>query len=331
MSEGTKIQWTNATFNPWIGCMKVSEGCKNCYAEVSTPTRVHREKGLELWGPPATTTRKRTSDANWKLPLRWDRAAAKAGTRTRVFCASLSDVFEDHPSLDAWRKDLFALIEATPNLDWQLLTKRPQNIRSMLPASWLESPRANVWFGATVESQEEADLRIPSLLKVPAAVRFLSMEPLLEDVDLRLDCIDCFEGEAGFLHKWNNPHPCDYACGGIDIEGPIHWVIVGGESGHNARPFNLAWARSIVAQCKDVEVSVFVKQLGLRAQGDWLPVRGQAGTYLLLDARDKDPAKHRFMLNDPHGGDMSEWPEDLRVREMPALRRPHQLGQGSLL
>lgn len=323
VGSATNISWTDATHNPWIGCVQVSPGCKNCYAAVSTPTRVHREKGLELWGPPATTARLRTSEANRKLPLRWDRAAAKAGIRMRVFCSSLADVFEDHPSLPAWRADLFALIESTPNLDWQLLTKRPQNITRMVPPAWLESPRPNVWFGTTVENQGQADLRIIELRKVPAVIRFLSMEPLLEGVDLDpLVCDEC--GEAVACVRLNERGPWCVECHGPALSSKwlglkrhqINWIIVGGESGPSARPFNLAWARSVVDQCKDAGVPVFVKQLGLRAQGTWVR-GGGAGTYRMLDARDPDLAKHRFMLDHPHGADPTEWPEDLRVQQMP--------------
>ncbi|MEY5060411.1 MAG: hypothetical protein RIS45_332, partial [Planctomycetota bacterium] len=143
MGDVTGIQWTDHTFNPWMGCQRVSPGCERCYAETLVTTRLR----LPVWGPPKTTERKRTAVANWRKPLAWDRAAAKAGKRARVFCASLADVFEDHPAVAPWRTELFALIEQTPHLDWQLLTKRPENLRKMLPTAWLESPRPNVWLG----------------------------------------------------------------------------------------------------------------------------------------------------------------------------------------
>lgn len=331
MAEETSIQWTDHTFNGWIGCFKISDACKHCYAEVSTPARTLRAGGLEVWGPAAITERKKTSATNWKLPERWNRAALKAGRRARVFCSSLADVFEDHPSLAPWRAELFALIERTPALDWQVLTKRPENIRRMVPPSWLDAPRANVWFGTTVENQETADKRLPELLAVPAVVRFLSCEPLLAPVNLDpprcqycrdggeiVDgdppwCVRC-DSEAVFGH-WLD------ACAKENKRG-VSWVIVGGESGPSARPFDLAWARAIVAQCKAAGVPVFVKQLGFRAQGEWLPP-GTTGrrTIRLKDCRDPDETKHRFMLEDPHGGDISEWPADLRIREMPEVGR----------
>ena len=192
----TTIEWTDATFNPWIGCTKISPACDHCYASVSTPTRRFGVK----WG--AGEERRRTAPSNWQLPLRWnaqhDQFFAENGRRRRVFCASLADVFDNEVD-PAWRADLFALIEATPNLDWLLLTKRIGNVSKMAPASWVGGPvqhgpdpanihggwPANVWLGATICNQAEADRDIPKLLALPVAVRFLSMEPLLGRVDLR--------------------------------------------------------------------------------------------------------------------------------------------------
>lgn len=165
--KNSNIEWTTHTFNPWIGCTKVSDGCKNCYAEA-----LDRRWGHKRWGP--TAARVRTSEANWKKPLQWNAEAAKAKRRDRVFCASLADVFDDHESVDPhWRADLFNLIDSTPHLDWLLLTKRPENIQRFMP-NLAESehmwPRANVWLGTTVENQEQSEKRIPHLLKAPAAV-----------------------------------------------------------------------------------------------------------------------------------------------------------------
>lgn len=213
MAENSKIEWTDHTFNPWIGCTKVSAACDHCYAEVSTPTRTLRASGAETWGPHAP--RKRTSAANWKKPLAWNRQALADGRSYRVFCASLADVFDNHRSiLPEWRDDLWRLIHATPYLDWLLLTKRPQNVPRIVPG-WME-PRSwpsNVWLGTTVENQTEADRRIPYLLAVPAAVRFLSVEPLLGPVDLRrwmasakVTCKAC--KHSFWLHDAN---PCDHA------------------------------------------------------------------------------------------------------------------------
>ncbi|AJG18781.1 phage Gp37/Gp68 family protein [Cupriavidus basilensis] len=227
MSESTKIEWTDATFNPWIGCTKVSPACDHCYAEVSTPARTLRV----AWG--AKENRHRTSPDNWKLPRRWNAQHAEFfaanGRRRRVFCASLADVF-DNAVDPAWRADLFKLIEATPNLDWLLLTKRIGNVAAMVPEAtdlidygegwqsiWGQGEwPVNVWLGATICNQEEADRDIPKLLAVPACVRFLSMEPLLGPVDISkwLDpwtCSDC-----GHHGSENDSGPC--ACADCGVE-----------------------------------------------------------------------------------------------------------------
>ena len=305
MSDGTKIEWTDHTFNPWMGCAKVSPGCKHCYAETLMDTRW----GKVEWG--VNGTRVRTSEANWKKPLAWNRRAEREGRRFRVFCASLADVFEDRRDLVDWRTDLFALIEATPNLDWQLLTKRPENVLWMAPMHWRRDFPPNVWIGTSVEDQERAGERIPHLLKIPAKVRFLSCEPLLGPVDYgRSSAWDVFE----------------WYLGGID------WVIVGGESGPGARPCNVEWVRSIVRECKATDTPAFVKQLGANVRdrndagftGDWC--EGNAWDIEDLSRIDPHPdaeleeyqgAPVRIHLTDPKGGDPSEWPEDLRVREFP--------------
>lgn len=308
MGTITGITWTQHTFNPHIGCLKISPECKNCYAAVDAPARIARSKGVELWGPPESSTRQITSDANWKLPMRWAGAARKRMERERVFCASQADVFEDFPGLDAMRARLWQLIEATRDyLDWQLLTKRPGNIKRMVPQKWLEEPPRGVWYGTTVGTQESADKRMSELLEVPAQVRFLSCEPLLEPITFDIDrmtprfshCPDdtgTDQEDSGCAGCLGNP--LAYANGGDHCGAQwsgIHWVIVGGESGPQARPFDLTWARSIIAQCRTASVPVFVKQLGA------YPLDGE-----------------RMSLNDRSGGDMAEWPEDLRIREFPS-------------
>ena len=254
MGRVTEIAWTDATFNPWIGCQKISPGCDRCYAET-----LNKRVGGSNWGPGAP--RRRTSEANWKQPLLWNRKAEKDGARRRVFCASMADVF-DKAVPEQWRADLWALITATPHLDWLLLTKRPQNIAKMLPIMWGEG-WPNVWLGTSVENQTEADRRIPHLLAAPAAVRFLSCEPLLGPVDLTL--IDPLP---------NHPHAdvlLSLNCltglvSGPDDAGPrIDWVIVGGESGPGARPMHPDWARALRDQCAAACVPFFFKQWG-----DWL-------------------------------------------------------------
>lgn len=250
MAENSNIEWTKHTFNPWIGCQKVGAGCDHCYAETWDARGL--SSGATRWGAHAARTR--TAPANWSKPLAWDRAAAAAGERHRVFCASLADVFDNHASvLPEWRADLWALIRATPNLDWMLLTKRPSNIAAMLPDDW-GSGYPNVWLGCTVVNQAEAYRDIPKLLSVPARVRFLSMEPLLGPVDLP-------------PHLYEKRIGADFAAeaGG----GSLQWttysldlVIVGGESGPKARPMHPDWARSLRDQCKAAGVAFHFKQWG---------------------------------------------------------------------
>jgi protein gp37 len=230
MAENTAIEWATHTFNPWTGCTKVSPACDFCYAEAWAK----RAGRPELW----QGERKRTTEAYWRQPLKWDRAAQAAGRRDRVFCASLADVF-DNQVPERWRDDLWHRIEQTPNLDWLLLTKRPQNIAKMLPGARIGTRPwgdgwPNVWLGTTVENQAEAERRIPHLLAVPAAVHSLSCEPLLEDLT------------------------------GIDLTG-IDWVIVGGESGPKARPMQEAWAESLRDQCRAAGVAFFMKQMARKA------------------------------------------------------------------
>jgi protein gp37 len=316
LAENSKIEWTHHTFNPWIGCTKVSPGCKHCYAEAQVrrmPAMVHGKPaaGLAVWGDDAP--RRVTSDAYWRQPLRWNREAQEAGERRRVFCASMADVFEVGDDLDAYRGHLWALIEKTPHLDWLLLTKRPHNVMHMVPASWISDPPLemlrtdrwprNAWIGATMEDQKRADERAEYLLRIPAAVRFVSYEPALEAVDFR---------------PWFLPRPCRHALASAETghafmcscprRPGIDWLIVGGESGPGARPFNLAWARSARKQCLDAGTAFFFKQAGARPYARTEDVLGN-GSYPDLNLRDRK------------GGDMAEWPADLRVREWPEVRR----------
>lgn len=282
MAENSSIEWCDHTFNPWYGCTKVSPGCDHCYAEARMDTRLHRVQ----WG--AGQPRVRTKD--WSDPKRWNSRHeafyAANGRRQRVFCASLADVFDNQVPL-SWRSDLFDLIDSTPNLDWLLLTKRIGNVAGMLRdigprtiqhgAAFevrTELP-ANVWLGATVVNQEEADRDIPKLLATPARVRFLSMEPLLGDVDLS-------EWLFPFEPCKNCPCPNpDVSREGLDecckdpelMPSQLHWVIVGGESGHGARPMRPDWARSLRDQCAAAGVPFLFKQWGEwwpHDQGQWI-------------------------------------------------------------
>lgn len=232
MGQDSKIEWTHHTFNPWWGCVKVSPACKYCYAEAWA-----NRLGLELWGE---TSRRTFGDSHWREPLRWQREAASAGVRRRVFCASMADVFEDRRELDGWRDRLWALIQETPGLDWLLLTKRPEAIGDLAP--WRSRWPRNIWLGTTVESQEWAELRLPFLLKHPAAVRFVSCEPLLGPLDLRPWLVAQKSGRRT-LHT-------------------INWVIAGGESGAKARPMHPHWAESLRDQCRNAEVPFHFKQWG---------------------------------------------------------------------
>lgn len=226
MGEITAIEWTDHTHNHWTGCTKVSPACDHCYAESWA-----KRSGVVKWGP--GEPRRMTTEANRRKPLKWNREAAAAGMRRRVFCNSLADVFDAEVS-DHWRIDLMELIRATPSLDWLLLTKRPQ-------VAWkffhYHGPVPdNVWMGTTVENYQMAKVRLPPLLGVRARRHFLSCEPLLEE--LTLDSIWLAE---------------------------LDWIIWGGESGGGARDMHADWARSLRDQCKEAGVWFFMKQMARKA------------------------------------------------------------------
>ena len=188
--QNTKISWCDHSWNPWIGCSRVSEGCRNCYAD-----RRAKQYGWAKWG--VKTPRHITSVDYWKQPLAWNRKAMKTGKRVRVFCASLADVFEGHPDLVEPRRRLFDLIRQTSGIDWLLLTKRPE-VASMLPPDWGDG-YPNVWLGVSVEDMRVAH-RLDTLRQIPAVVRFISYEPALG----RLDAADIsgfhwliYGGESG--------------------------------------------------------------------------------------------------------------------------------------
>ncbi len=230
MAENSAIEWTDHTFNPWWGCAKVSPACDRCYAEAWA-----KRTGHGVWGPRAP--RRLFGDDHWRRPLRWNRDAARSGRRARVFCASMADVFEWRADLRGPRRRLWALVEATPNLDWLLLTKRPHLARRLAP--WGTDWPDHVWLGATVENQRFAGKRIPFLLDTPSRYRFLSCEPLLGPIDLA---------------EW--------------IDG-LDWVIAGGESGAGARPAHPDWIRGLRDQCAAAGAAFHFKQWGA-----WRPVRG---------------------------------------------------------
>lgn len=316
MGSATKIEWCDHTFNPWRGCSKVSPGCAHCYAE---KTAKRNPAVLGTWG--IDGTRVVASESYWIQPLRWNSAAAKAGVRRRVFCASLADVFEARPDLISPRQRLFELIRETPNLDWLLLTKRPESVIQLWPLykgwSTIEPPIPNLWLGASVEDQQRADERIPLLLQTPAVVRFLSVEPLLGPVDLtritrRLSMASTVCGSC----LQTAPDSGRFSAVLLG-ERPIDWVIVGGESGQKARPCDIAWIRSIVRQCREAGVACFVKQLGSNVEANDLI---DAADYFPGDvrlSRGSSDFVARVHLRHPKGGDPAEWPEDIRVRAFP--------------
>lgn len=307
MGIETEIAWTDHTFNPWWGCVRVSEGCRFCYAE-----SWDKRYGGKNWGPQAP--RRFFGDKHWNEPLRWNRDAEIAGVQRRVFCASMADVFEDRRDLDAQRERLWKLIDATPHLDWQLLTKRPENMTRLAPSSWLNGWPPHVWAGTTAEDQQRADERTRELLKVPAAVRFLSCEPLLGPVTLWSDVEGVLRGPAVIVSGGmtvSTPH--EHSEGYDDSQPGIDWVIVGGESGPGARQMRLAWARDLIAQCKSAGVACFTKQLGAAPTTVTLDAAGFPRT---TAGGDPWPAT-LVKLKSRKGGDMEEWPADLRVREFP--------------
>jgi protein gp37 len=254
--ENSKIEWCDHTFNPWIGCQKVSPGCDHCYAETMSNWRRWAE-----WGPHGE--RKRTSEANWKKPLRWAKQAN--GHRPRVFSVSLGDWLDNKVPRE-WRSDLGRLIEATPELDWLLLTKRPQNYEKLAP--WdLDKIPPNVWLGVTAEAQQYYDRRwaILSQARIKATVKFVSYEPAL-----------------GRLTKLQ-----------LQSGGSVpDWIICGGESGPGARCMKEAWVRDLRDECADLDIAFFMKQIGSN--------------------HDRWPTN----ISD-QGGDMREWPKDLRIRQFP--------------
>ena len=233
MAKDSKIEWTHHTFNPWWGCSKVSPACQHCYAEAWA-----KRVGSQVWGKNAD--RRFFTDKHWTEPIRWNKEASTDGVRRRVFCASMADVFERRRELNEPRSRLWNLIVSTPMLDWLLLTKRPQNIEGMTP--WSNEWPENVWIGTTAENQHWADIRVPILTRIPAKVRFLSCEPLLDSIDLaKFQLV-----ERGSM--------------------PVDWVIAGGESGPNSRPMDPQWVRQLRDFCVDSGVAFHFKQWG-----HWVP------------------------------------------------------------
>lgn len=319
--ENTKIEWCDHSWSPWRGCTKVSPGCANCYAE----TLSHRNPAvLGQWG----TGKPRVKAKNWNEPRKWNRAEAGkmvshaefvVGRKLTVF-PSLCDWLDDEVPIE-WLAEFLQLVHATPDLTWLLLTKRPENWADRVEEamlnlstkcggsdpkrmstdaystlwSWVrqgDAP-ANVWLGTSVEDQQRADERIPALLRIPARGRFLSLEPLLGDVDVSFG-LPVYDIKMGR----------DLVRDGVDID----WLIIGGESGNGSRPCSVEWIRSLVRQGQAAGVPTFVKQLGARPVEDIHDARGHYLGFQRLDG-----------ITHPKGGDPAEWPDDLRVRQFPTI------------
>lgn len=245
--KNSRIEWTDHTFNPWIGCTHVSAGCANCYAEREFDHRKH----VAEWGP--GKPRHRTSPVTWRQPYIWNLAAHGAATPPRVFCASLADVFDPEVS-DAWRDELFGLIDDCRNLHWLILTKRLDRASAYL-SRWAEFdwPWRHVWLGASVEDNDAARTRIPLLLDIPAAGRFVSCEPLMAPLSVQI-----------------TPSPA-WAIENRSLIG-VDWVIAGGESGPKARPTHPDWVRALRHQCLANDVPFLFK-----GWGEWAPLSAWPG------------------------------------------------------
>jgi protein gp37 len=281
MGTNTAIEWTDHTWNPFWGCQEVSPECQHCYART-----LAERWGFHLWGGKATP-RRMLSERVWNAPLKWNQRAQAEGRRSRVFTASMADVFEDHPALPPVRARMWPLLEATPWLDWQVLTKRPEHILAMVPPGWLDAWPANVWIGASTGLQEQATLRMVWMAEVweraHPPVIFSSAEPLLGPVDFtalpelppqrvaQLLRGTHAKAEAAALTErwhalWSRYSMLQARVRTLNVLQPriLDWVIAGGESGADARPLDLAWVRSVRDQCQTTGAAFFFKQVGGR-------------------------------------------------------------------
>jgi protein gp37 len=302
MSESTKIEWCDSTFNPWIGCTKISPGCDNCYAAVSTPAR---SLGIE-WGDHA---RHRTSASNWNQVRRWNRNAqqfadAHGGRRRRVFCASLADVFDNAVPM-GWRRDLFFLMSETPNLEWLVLTKRIGNVRKMVDEQgWW--PR-NAALGYTAVNQPEIERDWPKAqdckMALPLLYLFVSIEPMLGPV-----LLDSVQRDAGEWTVFDDALSGFHATQGGGASWPgLDWVIAGGESGPNARPAHPEWFRSLRNQCAAAEVPFLFKQWGEYASVS--EVAGEGEHHAFPDGTTVRRVGKQIAGRQLDGREHSEWPQ----------------------
>lgn len=330
MAQYTSIEWADATFNPWRGCTKISDGCKNCYAEASSG---RNPATFGEWGK--NGRRVVASDSYWKMPHKWN-ADAAAGLchdcrndpkkrpgcnscggvgvfdkpyRLRIFCCSLADVFEDastcpendYPDVMSARVRLFKLIEETPQLDWMLLTKRSKNILKMIPAAWHHSPPPNWWQGVSAEDQKQWDIRCGDLIKTPALTRFVSVEPLIGEIDgseyLGMRRADLFENVKKSYKSIFDGDADEH------LARALHWILIGGESRQkgNVRDCKMDWVRKLMRQCLQTGTAVQIKQLGS------MPME--------QDPDDTSGPGVRLKLAHHKGEDIEEFPVDLRVRQ----------------
>ncbi len=268
MAEYSRIEWTDHTFNPWWGCVRVSPGCEHCYAEAWA-----KRVGEKVWG--VSSPRRFFGPKHWKDVLKWDREAKRDGVIRSVFCGSMCDFAEINESvaIDETREWLWELTQHTKNLRWLMLTKRPENVLAVCPPAWRDGFPDNIWIGSTFEDQKRLDERFEYLRKIPAHL-FASCEPLLESVKF-------------------------FAVYHLTV---LRWVIVGGESGPGARPYNLECGQRIVDACRRYCVPVFHKQIGSRPE--------------------RMPGPVAWPAEEPHGRDMNEWPAELRVRQFPWVPAP---------
>lgn len=254
MAETSKIEWTDATFNPWIGCTKCSPGCENCYAERDFGPKSRHPMGG--WG--ADEPRHWTSEANWKKPLAWNRKCERENRRMTVFCGSICDIADPEVS-QIWFSDVIRLVLKTPNLNWLFLTKRPEELKRRLDDFYKYSLEyrfviPNLWLGVTACNQEETK-KVWTLLKTPAAGRFVSIEPMLGPIDLNKFELLC--------KAWSRRRPT--------LGTYLDWVICGGETGPKARPLHPDNVASLRDQCQSTETPFFFKQWG--EWSPWAPMK----------------------------------------------------------
>lgn len=343
----TKIEWTEETWNPLIGCSKCSPGCKFCYAirmarRLGANPLTPQYDGLTVLqnGSPNWTGEVRLDELRLLEPLKWRKPR-------RVFVNSMSDLF--HESVpDEWIDRIFSEMQGARRHTFQVLTKRAsrmekyfQRFKPTYDGSWMSPggkdpedchvvigrdrwPLPNVWLGVSVEDQKTAELRIPELLSTPAAIRFVSYEPALEAVNFKeLNLYPWLDHYRTKPRK--NPESPNWptmVLNGLSGETsmpfeqdlqPLHWLIIGGESGPGARPFNIEWARKTIRRCRAAGVACFVKQLGAKPYE--MKPTGYIPPVWSGDGPEYKPDYWR--LADPKGGDPDEWPADLRVRQFP--------------